>query len=214
MNDDGQRTEALHTLLERRDLTDPAQGEHPMQELVTRLCNAQDGRRHRSLRTPPLVSAGQGWRVRHATTETVLAALPDLLAEEQAGLLVSCAGVVCGNRQQDATVLVAHQLDCWILGERASTVLSGAVGGAMAAALPGVPYRLLPQRDSRVGPGFRVDVLAGNQWQEVGLCGVLEAEGTVAAGFSLVLEPLLAVAPWVDHAPTDGMTQTVTSSRS
>ena len=214
MSDDGQRTEALRTLLERRDLTDPAQGRHSMQELVARLCNAVDGRRCRSLRTPPLVPAIQGWRARHATTETVLAALPDLVAEEQDGLLLSCAGVVCGNRQQDATVLVAHQLDCWILGEGRSTVLSGAVGGAMAAALPGVPYRLLPQRESRIGPGFRVDVLAAGQWQEVGLCGVLETDVTVAAGFSLMLEPLLAVAPWADQAPAAGMTQTVTSSRS
>lgn len=215
MADDGKRTDPLRALMERRDLTDPAQGEHPMQELVARLGDRSAGRPRRLLRTPPLVPAREGWRMRHSTTETVMAALPDLEHEGKEGVLVCCPGVVCGNRQGETTTLIAHQVDCWILGESDSTVLSALVRGAMAAALPDVGYRLLPAARTRIGRGFRVDILAAGEWQEVGICGVLTRDRTaVATGFSLMLEPLLSVAPWADQEPSPGTTQMVTSSRS
>ncbi|SEO44654.1 hypothetical protein [Aquisalimonas asiatica] len=215
MTDDCSRPDPVRALMARRDLTDPAQGDHPMQQLIERLHTPDAERVRRTLRTPPLVPGPEGWRARHSTTETVLAQLPDLAADGVGNAVVRCAGLVCGSRRSDATALVAHELDIWLLGETASTVLASLVQGAIRTAVPGVSYRLTPAR-SAVLPGrdFRIDLMARGRWHDVGGCGVLRQEGEpVAVGFSLTLEPLLALSDLAgDQA--DGNTQTVTSSRS
>lgn len=215
MIDSTDRPDSLRALMERRDCTDPAQGYHPMQTLVERLDGGDGDRPRRTLRTPPLVAGRDGLRLRHSTTETVLAALPDLLAEAPPGLVVRCPGLVCGGRQSGATALTGHQLDYWVLGETESIALAGLVRATMAAALPGCAYRLLSSTGSGPVTGFRVDVALDGVWREVGGCGVLHHDGApVAVGFRLALEPLLAASGLDDKLQETGTTETVTSSRS
>lgn len=216
MNHESQRPDPLRALLERRDLTDPAQGPHPMQALVRRLDGLPADAPRRTLRTPPLVPAREGWQPRHSTTETVRAALPDLLADGTTTGVVVCAGLVHGYAEPDATRLLAHELDLWHLGASDSPALAAVVQGTVGAGLPGVPYRLLPGAAGAAGPDFRVQVSAGDAgWQDVGRCGVLRHGGAaVAVGVSLVLEPLLAVSGLLERDHASGNTATVTSSRS
>ncbi|MDN3517957.1 hypothetical protein QWY84_10070 [Aquisalimonas lutea] len=215
MTDSTDRPDSLRALMERRDCTDPAQGDHPMQTLVERLDGGNPGRPRRTLRTPPLVAGRDGWQLRHSTTETVLAALADVLAEASPGLVVRCPGLVCGGRQPGATALTGHQLDYWVLGETDSIALAGLVRPTMAAALPGCPYRLLPSAGSGPVAGFRIDIGLDGAWREVGDCGVLHHDGApIAVGFRLALEPLLAASGLGDDLQEAGTTETVTSSRS
>ncbi|WP_290633718.1 hypothetical protein [Aquisalimonas sp.] len=215
MTDDSNRPDPVRALMERRDLTDPAQGDHPMQQLVERLRVTADDCVRRTLRTPPLVPGPDGWRARHSTTETVLTQLPDLAADGVHHGMVHCAGLVCGSRRNGSTALVAHELDVWLLGETASTALASLVQGAMRAALPGATYRFTPERSKELpGRDFRVDIMADGDWQEVGGCGVLRRDGVaVAVGFSVMLEPLLVLSDLAGDQVA-GVTQTVTSSRS
>lgn len=215
MTDSTDRLDSLRALMERRDCTDPLQGHHPMQTLVERLDGGDGDRPRRTLRTPPLVAGRHGWRLRHSTTETVLAALPDLLAEAHPGLVIRCPGLVCGGRQSGATALTGHQLDYWVLGETESVALAGLVRATMAAALPGCPYRLLPSAGNGPVAGFRMDIGLDGAWREVGDCGVLHHDGApVAVGFRLALEPLLSAGGLDDDLQETGTTETVTSSRS
>ncbi len=215
MTDDSTRPDPVRALMERRDLTDPAQGDHPMQQLIERLrVPAADGAR-RTLRTPPLVPGPEGWRARHGTTETVLTQLPDIVADGVDRAVIHCAGLVCGSRRTDATALVAHELDVWLLGETEATALASLVQSAMRAAVPRATYRLIPARSGALpGRDFRLDVMGQGDWQDVGGCGVLRQEGVaVAVGFSVTLEPLLELSDLAGDQ-VEGVTHTVTSSRS
>lgn len=215
MTDDSTRPDPIRALLERRDLTDPAQGDHPMQQLIERLRVQDADYSSRTLRTPPLVPGSEGWRARHSTTETVLTQLPDLATDGLDHAMIHCAGLVCGGRRSDSTALVAHELDVWLLGETETTTLATLVQRAVRAAVPGSAYRLTPTRaDVLPGRDFRLDVMERGEWQDVGGCGVLRYNGAaVAVGFSVMLEPLLALSGLAGDQAA-GVTQTVTSSRS
>lgn len=215
MTETSHRSDSIRALVERRDLTDPCQGENPMQALVDRLDVGDAGLVRRTLRTPPLVPAEDGWQPRHTTTETVLAALPDVLRDGTSSAVLRCAGLVCGGRQTGSSVLVGHQMDYWLFGQTGSQVLGDLVQRSMKAAIGKTPYRLLPADDALLGHGFRLDIADEGHWVEVGRCGSLTyRHEVVAVGFRVMLEPLLAASDLETADYAGGSTATVTSSRS
>lgn len=191
------------TALAQRDLTDPQQGPHALQELIESLHLVLTERWNcaRQLhRASPLVSPsnhfdrlgvpaeapqrqschelGEGLLLRRSTR----AMLPDLLRglalQPPQDLLLVCPGIVFRTESPDRLhAAEPHQLDLWRLStQRLDTMaLAQMVQTAMRTALPGLAYRLLPQARPHLAQGMRIEAGSGAQWTVVGHCGLLAA---------------------------------------
>lgn len=198
--------DALTRALKLRDLTDPAQGPHAMQSLLTAIVSALErawkctARWHRAspivsvhdnydaLGYPPGGAARDERYTRYVTEHTLLrtqtsALLPPLLRAlppEPPDTLLVCPGLVYRRDSIDRLHTGApHQVDLWWLG--AGSLLR-MVELVLEAALPGRPWRATPAVHPYTRDGLQLDVRDGERWVEVGECGLASPEVLSACG--------------------------------
>ncbi|MDP1822257.1 MAG: hypothetical protein Q8L48_03415 [Archangium sp.] len=198
--------EALARALSLRDLSDPAQGPHAMQSLLTAIVSALERewrcevRWHRAspivtvhdnydaLGYPPDGAARDERYTRYVTEHTLLrtqtsAMVPPLLRSlpEDADVLLVCPGLVYRRDTIDRLHTgEPHQVDLWRVGAGS---LLGMVELVVTAALPGRAWRVTPAQHPYTRDGLQLDVQDGDAWVEVGECG-LAARG-LAMGLGL-----------------------------
>ncbi|XVV11723.1 hypothetical protein ACQP2X_43995 [Actinoplanes sp. CA-131856] len=210
-----------------RDLTDPSQGPHAIQQLVTAILAAlhrppTDLLIHRGdhivdvadnydrLGYSPSAAArdarytryvGNGRMLRSQTSALIPGALRRLRTPDT---LIACPGVVyrrdCIDRLHTGT---PHQLDLW----RITSTTPGPgdllqlVETAVAAALPGIPWRTNPSHHPYTIGGLEIEAWAGG-WVEIGECGVaaphVVGAGRAGLALGLGLDRLLMVRKGVD----------------
>jgi phenylalanyl-tRNA synthetase alpha chain len=103
-------------------------------------------------------------------------------------VLLACPGVVyrrdCIDRLHTGT---PHQLDLWTVGGGGTEdQLHDLVATAVAAALPGVPWRTTPADHPYTTGGLEIEARAGDRWVEIGECGIA-ADQVVPGGDGLAL---------------------------
>lgn len=185
-----------------RDLSDPAQGPHAMQQLIDRILQALrtrwgcEVRVHRAhplvpvehnydrLHYPPDGAARDARYTRYASETTVLrtqtsAMIPPLLAQvalnPPADVLLACPGLVYRRDEIDRLHTgEPHQMDLWriVRGRVGVDELRGMVDTVLAAVLPGRDYRLNPSPHPYTTDGVEIEVRDGEGWVEVGECGL------------------------------------------
>ncbi len=185
-----------------RDLTDPAQGPHAMQQLIDRIhealctrwgCELRVHRAHPAvpvehnydrLHYPPGGAARDARYTRYVSETTVLrtqtsAMIPPLLAQVAhdlpADVLLACPGLVYRRDEIDRLHTgEPHQMDLWriVRGRVGIPELREMVAAVMEAVLPGREYRCNPADHPYTTDGVEIEVRDGQGWVEVGECGL------------------------------------------
>jgi phenylalanyl-tRNA synthetase alpha chain len=185
-----------------RDLSDPAQGPHAMQQLIDQILQALrtrwgcELRVHRAhplvpvehnydrLHYPPDGAARDARYTRYASETTVLrtqtsAMIPPLLAhvalDPPADVLLACPGLVYRRDEIDRLHTgEPHQMDLWriVRGRVGVDELRKMVDTVLAAVLPGREYRLNPSPHPYTTDGVEIEIHDGEGWVEVGECGL------------------------------------------
>ena len=185
-----------------RDLTDPAAGPHALQRLVDAIRDALtalwgcEARVHRAhpvvplehnydrLHYPPDGAARDARYTRYVSETTVLrshatAMVPALLREVAIDppddVVLMCPGLVYRRDQIDRLHSgEPHQMDLWRIARRRLEVpdLHEMVDAVLGAVLPGVERRLNPSPHPYTLGGVEMEVRAGDEWVEVGECGL------------------------------------------
>jgi phenylalanyl-tRNA synthetase alpha chain len=173
-----------------RDLTDPAQGPHAMQQLVHRIhdalrarwgCEVRVHRAHPAvpvehnydrLHYPPGGAARDARYTRYASETTVLrtqtsAMIPPLLArvahDPPGDLLLACPGLVYRRDEIDRLHTgEPHQMDLWriVRGRVGVRELREMVSGVLEAVLPGREHRLNAADHPYTTDGVEIEVRA------------------------------------------------------
>ena len=202
--------EALERALDLRDLTDPLQGPHAMQQIVDAIHGALAARwrcRRHLHHAAPLVAVADNYDrlgyppdgiardaryTRYVTQRMLLrthtsASIPGLLRavalEPPDDLLLVCPGLIYRRDTVDRLHTgEPHQLDLWRIkrGRLGTADLEEMIATAVEAALPGHRYRTLSTRHPYTDGGLEIEVSAGGEWIEIGECG-LAAPGVLAA---------------------------------
>ncbi len=205
-------SEALERALSLRDLTDPAQGPHAMQTLLTDIidalratwgCRAQVYRLHPVVSLEdnydrlhyPLDGAARDARyTRYVTPDRVLrtqttAMIPDVLRglrPPPEGVLVVCPGLVYRRDSIDRIHTgEPHQADLWYVSPSPldARSLDQMVEQAMRAALPDRSARAEERDHPYTEHGRQLDVHDPHLgWVEVGECGVAHQQILAEAG--------------------------------
>ncbi len=196
--------EALHRLLSRRDLTDPLQGRHPIQDLVIDIRRplARLKLPVRHAHSGPVRPAREGER----PGPKLVAAPIDLLEQgllaiadnEEHPVLLCTQGSVhglhatCGGQH-----LHGHLLGLWLLpgaSGPAPEAMAEVVREALRATLSGAEYRLLPMTDPCLERAFRIELRHAGDWIGAGLCGrYVHPRAGAVQGVLLELDELLAL---------------------
>ena len=198
--------EALVKALNIRDLSNPEEGTHAIQLLISEILSALKKAWNCQIhlyRESPIVSVYDNYdRLRYpedgparATRYTryvcdtallrtstsamiprAMQALSDKLGEDD---LIACPGLVYRRDSIDRMHLgEIHQMDLWRItqDEMTSEYLHEMISHVIQAVLPKVKYRI----QSRIHPytleGLQIDVLYGGEWVEVGECGLAHPE--------------------------------------
>lgn len=198
-----------HTELARAlhlpDLTDPAHGQHALQDIVATIDDRlRAGWACRTVveRASPIVSVADnydrlhysaaavtrdarysryvapGWLLRTHTT----AMIPPLLralarsGRDRDDVLLLCPGIVYRRDSIDRLHTgEPHQLDLWRIRSGAPLTtehLREMIDGVVDAVLPGHGYRVIPAVHPYTTDGLQVDVQVGEDWVEIGECGL------------------------------------------
>ncbi|MGH7496993.1 MAG: hypothetical protein ACREOO_31980 [bacterium] len=207
--------EALVHALHLRDLTDPQQGAHAMQQIVcaihTPLAARWQCRRHLH-RACPIVSieenydqlgypAGGAARdaryTRYVTGRMLLrtqtsAMIPGLLRaaalDPPEEVLLICPGLVYRRDVVDRLHTgEPHQLDLWRLqrGQLASADLREMIATVVEAALPGYRCRASAASHPYTTNGLQIDVEHNGEWIEIGECGLAAPAVLAGAGLDI-----------------------------
>jgi phenylalanyl-tRNA synthetase alpha chain len=185
-----------------RDLADPAQGPHAMQQVVDRILTALRGRWgcalhvHRAhpavpvehnydrLHYPPGGAARDARYTRYVSETTVLrsqtsAMIPWLLRRvadhPPADVLLACPGLVYRRDEIDRLHTgEPHQVDLWRIvdGRIGTAELREMVETVLDAVLPGRAYRLNAAEHPYTTDGVEIEVRDGDEWVEVGEAGL------------------------------------------
>jgi phenylalanyl-tRNA synthetase alpha chain len=203
---------ALTRALALRDLTDPDDGPHAMQDLVRDVVAAL-GAAWRSKRVihraGPLVSTRDNYdrlgyppdavardvrytryvsptRLLRTQTSAMIPPLLAILAGAEVGdVLCACPGIVYRRDAIDRLHTgEPHQLDLWRI--RAAPLgegdLSQMIALVVEAALPGASWRAIETEHPYTRHGRQIDVRAGDAWIEIGECGLAAPEILERAG--------------------------------
>ena len=201
----------LTAAIELRDLTDPSQGPHAMQVLVTaaldRLTSIWDvpariyrGERivsvddnYDALAYPPDGPARDRRYTRYLDDARLLrthtsAAIPAALRELEGQLcdeLIAVPGLVYRRDIIDCLhVGEPHQLDLWRLSTRPLDAddLRGMVTAVVDALTPAAPWRARPATHPYTTDGLEVEVLRDGEWVELLECGIAHPHVLTGAG--------------------------------
>jgi phenylalanyl-tRNA synthetase alpha chain len=203
---------ALERALHLRDLSDPQQGAHAMQQIVETVHTAlaQRWRCQRLLyRGSPLVSVQDNYDrlgyqpegvvrdaryTRYVTPQMMLRAhtsamIPGLLrglaVDPPEDILLVCPGLVYRRDTIDRLHTgEPHHLDLWRITKESVDVgdLNQMVLAVVNAALPGYQYRTVPSLHPYTTNGIQIDVAVGDQWIEIGECGLASLDVLRGAG--------------------------------
>jgi phenylalanyl-tRNA synthetase alpha chain len=185
-----------------RDLTDPREGAHAMQRLVDDIITALTrgwGCDHLTYRGPRIVDVAQnydalgyaegavtrdarytryvapGQMLRSHTSALVPQALRTI-GSDASDVLVACPGIVYRRDAIDRLHSgTPHQLDLWrVARSRAMTAgdLKEMIEVVVRAALPGAEWRSEPRVHPYTTDGLQIDVENGDEWVEIGECGL------------------------------------------
>ncbi|MEX2285155.1 MAG: hypothetical protein WEE89_21895, partial [Gemmatimonadota bacterium] len=195
--------EAYLRAISLRDLTDPAAGAHAMQQLISQIqqalcscwgCDLQVQRSHPvvpvehnydRLHYPLDGNARDARYTRYVSETTVMrthtsAMIPHLLgrlaAESPDDVLVMCPGLVYRRDQIDRLHTgEPHQMDVWRIARQrlGNAELRQMIDTVINAALPGATYRCNAAHHPYTMQGLEIEVRAGNEWVEVGECGLV-----------------------------------------
>jgi phenylalanyl-tRNA synthetase alpha chain len=119
------------------------------------------------------------------------AMIPPLLRElaDGADVLLVCPGLVYRRDTIDRLHTgEPHQVDLWRIGE--GTLLR-MVEVVITAALPGRPWRVTPAEHPYTREGLQLDVREGDDWVEVGECGLANVPRAKGLAMGLGLDRLL-----------------------
>ncbi len=207
--------EALERALDLRDLTDPLQGPHAMQQILDGVHSALAARwrcRRHLHRAAPVVAVADNYDrlgyppdgaardaryTRYVTRGMLLrthtsSAIPGLLRaialEPPDDLLLVCPGLVYRRDAVDRLHTgEPHQLDLWRVkrGPLGVADLEEMVATVVEAALPGHRHRTLATEHPYTEDGLEIEVAAGDDWVEVGECGLASPEVLAAAGLDV-----------------------------
>jgi phenylalanyl-tRNA synthetase alpha chain len=185
-----------------RDLTDPCEGAHAMQRLVDELLAALTRAwRCESLiiRAPRIVACSENYdalgytgdavtrdarytryvseteMLRSHTSALIPGALRALNGDDD-DVVIACPGIVYRRDAIDRLHTgTPHQLDVWrVVRHRALTVgdLKEMIELVVAAVVPGAEWRVEPRVHPYTTDGLQIDVLNGDEWVEIGECGL------------------------------------------
>ena len=195
-----------------RDLSEPAEGPHAIQILISqaveRLCGAWKCE-VRWCRGPRIVPVADNYDrlgypaeaitretryTRYVDAQTMLrshssAMIPPALRRlaRQPGddVLLACPGIVYRRDAIDwQHTGTPHQLDLWRITRQAmsSTDMDQMIAILLGALVPGLPHRQQPRTHPYTLDGRQVDVYHGGRWVEVGECGLAHPRVLAAAG--------------------------------
>jgi phenylalanyl-tRNA synthetase alpha chain len=196
-------TEAYVRALSLRDLTNPAEGAHAMQQLIDRIqqalcscwgCAARVERSHPvvpvehnydRLHYPPDGSARDPRYTRYVSETTVMrthtsAMIPHVIGrlapDSPEDVLLMCPGLVYRRDQIDRLHTgEPHQMDVWRIAQvrLGDTELRQMIDAVVNAVLPGTTYRCNPAHHPYTMQGLEIEVRSGTEWVEVGECGLV-----------------------------------------
>jgi phenylalanyl-tRNA synthetase alpha chain len=208
--------DALERALSLRDLTDPMYGPHAMQQIIEVIHQAlakrwQCGRllhhanpvvcvedNYDRLGYPPDGAARDARYTRYVTANMMLrshssAMIPGLLRtlaiDPPHDVLLVCPGLVYRRDTIDRLHTgEPHQLDLWrvISHNIAIKDLVDMISTIVKAALPGYEYRTTDAQHPYTTNGLQIDVYNGNQWIEIGECGLASPNVLQSAGLKHV----------------------------
>ena len=203
---------ALERALHLRDLSDPLHGPHAMQQIVADIHEAlakRWGSPRLLYRGSPLVPVEDNYDrlgyppeglvrdsryTRYVTPRMMLRAhtsamIPGLLRslalDPPEDMLLVCPGLVYRRDSIDRLHTgEPHHLDLWRITNKMIGVeeLSDMVSTVLSAALPGYRYRTLPSLHPYTTNGLQIDVSVGEQWIEIGECGLASLDVLREAG--------------------------------
>lgn len=203
---------ALKRALELRDLSDPLQGPHAMQQIVESIHMAlakRWGSQRLLYRGSPLVSIEDNYDrlgyppesvvrdaryTRYVTPRMMLRAhtsamIPGLLRsmaiDPPDDILLICPGLVYRRDTIDRLhVGEPHHLDLWRITNRKvdAANLCDMVQTIVNAALPGYQYKTVTSPHPYTTNGLQIDVAVGDQWIEIGECGLASLDVIRGAG--------------------------------
>ncbi|MFI6101440.1 hypothetical protein ACIA8G_38340 [Lentzea sp. NPDC051213] len=183
------RTDELVHALTVRDLTDPTQGPHAMQRLITDLKAALDT--PKEVRHHPLVPVEHNYehlgypkdaitrdaRYTRYVSETCMlrshttAMIPPALKDATPDVTLLCPGLVYRRDTVDRLHTgTPHQLDIWRIS-RTQEPLEALIETVVSTLLPGKRYRTIDANHPYTTHGKQIDVWHDGQWVEVGECG-------------------------------------------
>jgi len=195
-----------------RDLSDPAEGRHAIQILISHavegLCDAW-GCEVRWCRGPRIVPVADNYdrlgypaeaitrearytryvdaanMLRSHSSAMIPAALRRLARQPGDDVLLVCPGIVYRRDAIDWQHTGApHQLDLWRITRQAvsSTDMDQMIAVLLGALAPGLPRRQQPRAHPYTLDGRQVDVYQDGRWVEVGECGLAHPRVLAAAG--------------------------------
>jgi phenylalanyl-tRNA synthetase alpha chain len=135
--------------------------------------------------------------LRSHTSALVPGALRALVAVgASTDVLLVCPGIVYRRDAIDRLHTdTPHQLDLWRVGTDrplGTDDLAEMIRLVVTTAVPGAAYRVIPRRHPYTTEGVQVDVANGDEWVEIGECGlaassVLRGAGVVGTGLAMGL---------------------------
>jgi phenylalanyl-tRNA synthetase alpha chain len=125
--------------------------------------------------------------LRSHTTAMIPPLLDQLAARPARDVVLSCAGIVYRRDVIDRHhVGEPHQHDLWRIRTSGRPLgeadLDEQIGTVLAAAAPGRRYRTTPAVHPYTLAGRQIDIADGDQWVEVGECGLVHPEVLASAG--------------------------------
>ena len=195
-----------------RDLSEPAEGPHAIQILISQAVERLSGAwkcEVRWCRGPRVVPVADnydrlGYPAEAITRETrytryvdaqrmlrshssamIPPALRRLAGQHGDDVLLVCPGIVYRRDAIDwQHTGTPHQLDLWRITRQAmsSTDMDQMIAVLLGALVPGLPHRQQPRTHPYTLDGRQVDVYHGGRWVEVGECGLAHPSVLAAAG--------------------------------
>jgi phenylalanyl-tRNA synthetase alpha chain len=125
------------------------------------------------------------------------------LSEAQPDWLIACPGLVYRRDEIDRQHCgEPHQLDLWRVRRGASLgsgELEGMIAALVSALLPGVAYRTTVAEHPYTTDGLQIDVRVGDDWVEIGECGLAHAHVLRGAGLAVPPHSGLALGLGLDR---------------
>jgi phenylalanyl-tRNA synthetase alpha chain len=124
--------------------------------------------------------------LRTQTSAMIPPLLRELVDTTERDVLLACPGIVYRRDRIDRLHTgEPHQLDLWRLrrGEPLGAVdLEGMIARVVSASLPGRTWRTVPAEHSYTEEGRQIDVRDGEEWVEIGECGLAHPAVLAASG--------------------------------